>query len=148
MTGHVLFHLGGLAYAAPVPQVREVLRLRGADLVRGGPGEQDLLRLPGRVLPVRDLRPAEAQGGDVLVLADGTGDLAVVVDAVESVLAPGELVPLAVPAVLERYPAYVREVRRRQPSGDPDPGEVVFVVDAPALSADRVPVRTGRPRPT
>lgn len=136
MSGHVIFELGGRRYAAPVAHVREVVRLRTlATLPAMAPGTAGVLDLRGRPLPVVDLRTADAERGDVLVLRAAGGAVGAAVDRVLAVVETGRLQPAAGAAsALARagagaLPDYVLDVLRDVTD---DVGQV-FAVDLVAM---------------
>ena len=119
----VTFRIGDRVYAAPLEDVREVVRLTGlADLPGTSAPFAGVLDLRGSALPVLDLRRAAGgTDGDVLVLAaPGVAAVGVAVDGVAGVVRESEL-PRGDEGSGE-LPAYVLEVRR----GAAGP---VFVVD-------------------
>ena len=111
--GYVTFALGEREFAAPLDDVREVVRLSKLATVPGmRPPLAGLLDLRGTPLPVLDVRgETDRAGGDVLVVDDGAGGrVGVAVDMVHTVLR-GEEVGEPVPAP-PALPPYVVEVRR------------------------------------
>ena len=124
MTHLVTFRIGGRDYAAPLGDVREVVRLQGVvDLPGMAPPLAGVLDLRGTALPVLDLRlDPVAPGGDVLVLEGTAGEpFGVAVDAVRAVLRDDDL-PVGPAQGSGELPAYVVQVRAG--SGGP-----VFLVD-------------------
>jgi purine-binding chemotaxis protein CheW len=138
-TGYVLFQLGESEYAAPLDDVREIVRLDGLErLPAAQPPLAGLVVLRGSPLPVFDVRPILAAGaapdvrGDVLVMTLDGDTVGVAVDRVQAVLPPDALPEADAPA--RALPAYVVGVRRH------DDGPVLLVdlrrlldVAAPAI---------------
>jgi chemotaxis signal transduction protein len=135
MNGLVTFRLGDREYAAPLDDVREVVRLEGlVDLPGMAPPLAGVLDLRGSALPVLDLRPIASPGarGDVLVLelvgvsgAPGLGDsgpVGVAVDQVRAVVALEDLPCAGTTPDVRLLAPYVVDVLR-------GPAGVVFLVD-------------------
>ena len=131
MDGYITFELGGRAFALPLPDVREIVRMAGVLALPGMAAPMmGVLDLRGFPLPVMDLRDEHANGpGDILVLDGRTGEpLGVVVDRVLAVLEPDglhESVGAEGPAGAA-LPPYVRQVLR-------DDRGPVFLVDVRAM---------------
>jgi chemotaxis signal transduction protein len=124
--------MGARELAAPLEQVREVVRAVGVEpLVGVRAPVTGLLQLRGDPLPVVDLRslPEEGDEGDVLVLvADDDGPLGLAVDKVVEVTADDSLVPDDAPRPLG-LPTYVLDVYRAADDGRP-----VFLVHLRSLA--------------
>ena len=90
MSGFLTFVMGGRDLAAPLDQVREIIRAVGVAPLRGVRAPvTGLIELRGDPLPVVDLRAeADAGGhGDVVVMAPGAeGPVGVAVDRVLAVV--------------------------------------------------------------
>lgn len=133
MSGFLTFVLGGRELAAPLTQVREVVRAVGIEPLRGVRAPvTGLLALRGAPLPVVDLRtdPDPGPTGDVVVLApDAEGAVGVAVDRVLAVLAGTDLVADEAPLPFG-LPGYVTCLLRR-PDVETSP---VFLVDLRALA--------------
>lgn len=132
MTGYVTFRLGDRRYAAPLEQVREVVRLAALERLPGLTAPvSGVLELRGSPLPVVDARAlgeAVTPGrGDVLVLQRDGDLVGLAVDAVLAVHGPGALADEA-EAAAAGLPAYVDGVIR-----DPADGTGVLLVDLPTL---------------
>ncbi len=132
MSGYITFRMGARELAAPLDQVREVVRAVGVESLMGVRAPiTGLLVLRGDPLPVVDLRslPEADDPGDVLVLmADHDGPLGLAVDRVVEVSDPDSLVPDASPRPLG-LPPYVTEVMRASNDGRP-----VFLVHLRVLA--------------
>ncbi len=115
MSGYLTFVMGGRDLAAPLDQVREIIRAVGVQPLRGVRAPvTGLIELRGDPLPVVDLR-AEAEpggAGDVVIMAPGPeGPVGIAVDRVIAVVeAEGFVEDLAPRPV--GLPAYVLEVVR------------------------------------
>lgn len=121
--GFVLFRLAEQTFAAPLDEVREIVRLEGLERLPGArPPLAGVVVLRGAPLPVLDVRGAAADGaaGDVLVMDLADDTVGVAVDQVLAVLRPDEL-PEA-DAAPRSLPGYVVGVRRRD-------GQPVLLVD-------------------
>jgi purine-binding chemotaxis protein CheW len=117
VSGYLLFVMGGRDLAAPLSQVREIVRAVGVAPLRGVRAPvTGLIELRGDPLPIVDLRDAEhvesGANGDVVVLVPGPeGPVGLAVDRVVAVVdadqfASDEAVrPLGLPS-------YVLEVLR------------------------------------
>lgn len=121
-TGYVLFRLGESTFAAPLDEVREIVRYDGVEPLPGAePPLAGILVLRGTPIPVMDVRaalgsaPSDEAGGDVLVMALDGDTVGVAVDQVVAVLAPDALDEAAAPA--RSLPSYVVAVRRH--AGNP-----------------------------
>jgi len=135
MSGYLIFDIGGHELAAPLAEVREVVRIDRLDVLPGlEPPITGLMQLRGSPLPVADLRRNRADAdsedtgiglaGDVVLLAMADGSLlGVAVDSVVAVVAQDALVTDggAVPA---GFPNYVVGVLRRVDR----PDDAVFLV--------------------
>ena len=132
MSGYITFRMGARELAAPLEQVREVVRAVGVEpLVGVRAPVTGLLQLRGDPLPVVDLRslPDEGDEGDVLVLVgDDDGPLGLAVDKVVEVTPAESLVEDDAPRPLG-LPGYVIDVRRAADDGRP-----VFLVHLRALA--------------
>src|SRR5262245_61444988 len=124
--------MGARELAAPLEQVREVIRAVGVEpLVGVRAPVTGLLQLRGDQLPVVDLRslPEEGDEGDVIVLvSDDDGPLGLAVDRVVEVTPEDSLLLDDSPRPLG-LPAYVTDVRRAADDGRP-----VFLVHLRALA--------------
>ncbi len=139
MSGYLTVAVGGRELAAPLDQVREVVRAVGIETLPGARAPiTGLVQLRGEPLPVVDLRTAPYPGGtgDLVVLvgrpgAGEAGALALAVDRVIAVMAATDYEPsdAAVPPGL---PGYVTALLR--PAGAPDAPQTVFAVDLWALA--------------
>jgi len=112
-TGLVVFGLGERVFATSLDDVREIVRLQGLEPLPGmAPPLAGVIVLRGVPLPVLDVRAAGAptDAGDVLVMTAGSDVVGVAVDAVHSVVGPGEL-PEAEASPASVLPAYVVGVR-------------------------------------
>lgn len=130
-TGFVLFQLGESTFAAPLDEVREIVRLSGLEPLPGAqPPLAGVVVLRGEPLPVLDVRtvmtagPRPVEGGDVLVMTVDGDTVGVAVDRVTAVLPPDALTDAAAPA--RALPSYVVGVRRHA-------GEPVLLVDLQRL---------------
>ena len=113
MSGYVMFRLGEREFAAMLDGVREVLRLEGLVALPGMTAPMaGVVELRGTPLPVMDLRAADSQRGDVLVLTAGDDAMGVAVDGVVAVRDAGELRPGPDSSVPAGLPSYVVEVLR------------------------------------
>lgn len=126
--GYVTFRLAGRVFAAPLDDVREIVRLTPPEPLPGmRPPLAGVVVLRGAPLPLFDLREAAgpAGRGDVLVVQRTAGQpVGIAVDGAEAVLRPEELGdPTPAP---EALPAYVVEVR-------PAPGGPLLLVDLQVL---------------
>lgn len=130
-SGYVTFRLGDRRYAAPLEQVREVVRLAALERLPGlATPVSGVLELRGSPLPVVDARRrgevAPTERGDVLVLQRDGDLVGLAVDAVLAVHGPGVAEEAEAPAA--GLPAYVGGVIR-----DPADGRAVLLVDLPTL---------------
>ncbi|HYN75548.1 MAG TPA: chemotaxis protein CheW [Candidatus Limnocylindria bacterium] len=132
MNGYITFRMGARELAAPLDQVREVVRATGVETLVGVRAPvTGLLQLRGDPLPVVDLRtlPDRDDDGDVLVLVgDDDGPLGLAVDQVVEVSDAESLVADNAPRPLG-LPNYVLEVLRAADDGRP-----VFLVHLRALA--------------
>ena len=128
MSGYLIFDIGGHELAAPLAEVREVVRVDRLDVLPGlEPPITGLMQLRGKPLPVADLRRsgASAEAGDVVLLSMDDGSLlGVAVDNVVAVVAADALVADESGTVPTGFPAYVVGVLRRADR----PDEPVFLV--------------------
>lgn len=128
MTVRIRFTLDGRLMAAPLEQVREVVRAVGVEQLTGTRAPvSGVLTLNGRPVPVVDLRSGAGDRGDALVMAaapDGVeSDLVVLaVDSVDEVLADDAIADLSTPG--PGLPAYVVGTARLV-----DRDEVLLLVD-------------------
>lgn len=115
MSGYLTFVMGGRDLAAPLDQVREIIRAVGVSPLPGVRAPvTGLIELRGDPLPVVDLRmEADAGGsGDVVVLLPGPeGPVGIAVDRVVAVVESESLVPDEAPRPIG-LPAYVTQVVR------------------------------------
>ena len=115
MSGFLTFVMGGRDLAAPLDQVREIIRAAGVQPLRGVRAPvTGLIELRGDPLPVVDLRDATdaAGGGDVVVMAPGAeGPVGIAVDRVLAVVEQEGFVPDSAPRPVG-LPPYVLEVVR------------------------------------
>jgi purine-binding chemotaxis protein CheW len=139
VSGFLTFVMGGRDLAAPLDQVREIIRAVGVEPLRGVRAPvTGLVELRGDPLPVVDLRadPNPGGQGDVVVMAPGPeGPVGVAVDRVLAVVELEGFVSDTAPRPVG-LPAYVVEVLR---SNDEDHRPVLLVdlrvlcgLDAPA----------------
>lgn len=132
MSGYITFRIGARELAAPLDQVREVVRAVGVESLMGVRAPvTGLLVLRGDPLPVVDLRslPEDDDLGDILVLmADDDGPLGLAVDRVDEVVDAEALVADSAPRPLG-LPAYVQRVVRSTVDARP-----VFLVDLRILA--------------
>ncbi len=137
MSGYITFRIGARELAAPLDQVREVVRAVGVEALMGVRAPvTGLLELRGDPLPVVDLRslPEEGDLGDILVLmADEDGPLGLAVDRVDEVVAAEALIPDPAPRPLG-LPAYVQRVVRSTVDARP-----VLLVDLRTLAGVTTP---------
>jgi len=141
MSGYLVFEIGGHELAAPLAEVREVVRVARLDALPGlEPPVTGLMQLRGSPVPVADLRRGERSAeevGDVVLLAMPDGSLLGV--AVERVIAvvPGDaLVADEAGVVPSGFPSYVTGVLRRVER----PEETVFLVTMSKLVSALVAV--------
>jgi purine-binding chemotaxis protein CheW len=115
VSGYLTFVMGGRDLAAPLDQVREIIRAVGVEPLRGVRAPvTGLIELRGDPLPVVDLRADADPGGngDVVVMAPGPeGPVGVAVDRVLAVVELEGFVADAAPRPVG-LPAYVLEVLR------------------------------------
>jgi len=139
VSGYLTFVMGGRDLAAPLDQVREIIRAVGVEPLRGVRAPvTGLIELRGDPLPVVDLRADTDPGGngDVVVMAPGPeGPVGVAVDRVLAVVELEGFVADVAPRPVG-LPAYVLEVLR---TTDDDHRPVLLVdlrvlcgLDAPA----------------
>jgi purine-binding chemotaxis protein CheW len=132
VNGYITFRMGARELAAPLDQVREVVRATGVETLVGVRAPvTGLLQLRGDPLPVVDLRtlPDRDDEGDVLVLVgDADGPLGLAVDQVVEVSDAESLVSDNAPRPLG-LPNYVLDVLRAADDGRP-----VFLVHLRALA--------------
>lgn len=127
-TGYVMFRLDERTFAAPLDEVREIVRLEGLEPLPGArPPLAGVIVLRGTPLPVLDVRAGAATGrGDVLVMTVDGDTVGVAVDQVLAVLSPDALPAADAPA--RALPSYVVGVRRHD-------GGPVLLVDLRRLLA-------------
>lgn len=135
MSGYLTFEIGGNELAAPLAEVREVVRVDRLEALPAlEPPVTGIMHLRGTPLPVCDLRGADAAGtaGDVVVLATEGGELmGVAVDRVAAVVGTDVLVEDTEADVPLGVPDYVVGLLRRvDQDGDP-----VFLVAMTSLVA-------------
>lgn len=135
MSGYLVFDIGGHELAAPLTEVREVVRIDRLDVLPGlEPPITGLMQLRGSPLPVADLRrnrahavtdgDAAGSAGDVVLLAMADGSLlGIAVDAVVAVVAHDALLDDG-GSVPSGFPSYVVGVLRRVDR----PDDTVFLV--------------------
>ncbi len=115
MSGYLTFVMGGRDLAAPLDQVREIIRAVGVQPLRGVRAPvTGLIELRGDPLPLVDLRAEPDMGGtgDVVVMVPGPeGPVGVAVDRVLAVVEAGGFVSDPGPRPIG-LPAYVVEVLR------------------------------------
>lgn|GEM_PF-1026381 len=115
MSGYLTFVMGGRDLAAPLDQVREIIRAVGVQPLRGVRAPvTGLIELRGDPLPLVDLRAEPDMGGtgDVVVMAPGPeGPVGVAVDRVLAVVEAGGFVCDTGPRPIG-LPVYVVEVLR------------------------------------
>jgi chemotaxis signal transduction protein len=122
VSGYLTFVMGGRDLAAPLAQVREIIRAVGVQALPGVRAPvTGLVELRGDPLPVVDLRGdpeavaragGGAEAGDVVVLLPGPeGPVGVAVDRVLAVIEDGGLVADQAPRPVG-LPSYVIEVVR------------------------------------
>jgi chemotaxis signal transduction protein len=144
VSGFLTFVMAGRELAAPLAQVREVVRATGVQPLRGVRAPvTGLVELRGSPLPVVDLRsdPDAGTTGDVVVLPGGPeGALGVAVDRVLAVVAGDELAGDDAPLPYG-LPGYVTGLLRSV-----DDRRTVFLVDLWVL-AGVPPSVPARPAP-
>ena len=115
MSGYLTFVMGGRDLAAPLDQVREIIRAVGVQPLRGVRAPvTGLIELRGDPLPLVDLRAEPDMGGtgDVVVMAPGPeGPVGVAVDRVLAVVEADGFVSDPGPRPIG-LPGYVVEVLR------------------------------------
>ena len=115
MSGYLTFVMGGRDLAAPLDQVREIIRAVGVQPLRGVRAPvTGLIELRGDPLPLVDLRAEPDMGGtgDVVVMAPGPeGPVGVAVDRVLAVVEASGFVSDPGPRPIG-LPGYVVEVLR------------------------------------
>ena len=136
MSGYLIFDIGGHELAAPLAEVREVVRIDRLDVLPGlEPPVTGLMQLRGSPLPVADLRrnraahdaseTADGAAGDVVLLAMADGSLlGVAVDSVVAVVSQDALIADDAGTVPTGFPSYVVGVLRRVER----PDDAVFLV--------------------
>ena len=137
MSGYLIFDIGGHELAAPLAEVREIVRVDRLDAMPGLEAPvTGVMQLRGSPLPVCDLRRSDGArtattpgsagtAGDVVVLAlPGGSLLGVAVDNVIAVVGPDTLVASGDGAVPTGFPPYVVGVMH--PADRPD--ATVFLV--------------------
>jgi len=140
VSGFLTFVMGGRDLAAPVDQVREIIRAVGVEPLRGVRAPvTGLIELRGDPLPVVDLRAEADPGGqgDVVVMAPGSeGPVGVAVDRVLAVVEIEGFVSDTAPRPVG-LPAYVVDVLRT----NDDDRRPVLLVDLRVLAGlDAAPV--------
>jgi purine-binding chemotaxis protein CheW len=123
VSGYLTFVMGGRDLAAPLDQVREIIRAVGVQPLRGVRAPvTGLIELRGDPLPLVDLRAEPETGGvgDVVVMAPGPeGPVGIAVDRVLAVVEAGGFVSDPGPRPIG-LPAYVVDVlRTADPSYQP-----------------------------
>lgn len=147
MSGFLTFVMGGRDLAAPLDQVREIIRAVGVQPLRGVRAPvTGLIELRGDPLPVVDLRAEADPGGagDVVVMAPGPeGPVGIAVDRVIAVVEAEGFVSDQAPRPVG-LPPYVLEVVRT----NDDAHRPVLLVDLrllaglqPALQPPSEPAR-------
>jgi chemotaxis signal transduction protein len=142
MSGYLIFDLGGRELAAPLAEVREVVRIDRLESLPGlEPPVTGLMQLRGSPLPVCDLRLPTASaavgtdgsgGGDIVLLAlPEVGLLGVAVDRVIAVVAHEALVAVEGGAVPIGMPSYLVGLLRHADRAD----DAVFLVAMDKLVA-------------
>ncbi len=115
MSGYLTFVMGGRDLAAPLDQVREIIRAVGVTPLRGVRAPvTGLIELRGDPLPVVDLRGEADPGatGDVVVMMPGPeGPVGIAVDQVLAVVGPEGFAEDLGPRPVG-LPAYVLSVLR------------------------------------
>jgi purine-binding chemotaxis protein CheW len=132
MTSYLTFRMGSRVLAAPLEQIREVVRAIGVQTLAGVRAPvTGLLELRGVPLPVVDLRTIsdEDELGDIIVVSGAQdGPLGLAVDKVVAVISSDALI--ADEGTLPMgLPAYVLEVLRTV-----DGSRLVFLVDLRVLA--------------
>jgi chemotaxis signal transduction protein len=117
VAGYVLFRLGERRFAAPLDEIREIVRLAGLETLPGAqPPLAGVINLRGVPLPVLDIRgDGTRTAGDVLVMTLDGDPVGVAVDEVCAVLAPEDLPDGEPPS--KTLPSYVVGVRHH--AGNP-----------------------------
>lgn len=132
MSSYLTFRMGARVLAAPLDQVREVVRAVGVETLAGVRAPvTGLLELRGDPLPVVDLRTMhdEDELGDVIVVVPiEEGPLGLAVDKVVAVVT-SESLAVDESALPIGLPAYVLEVLRTVEGDRP-----VFLVDLRVLA--------------
>ena len=87
----VVFSLGSEEYALPIGAVHEIIRFSEPRSVASGvPWIRGVIGLRGKIIPIFDLAArmglAPSSPGKIVIIADGSGQLGVMVDEVEEVL--------------------------------------------------------------
>ena len=87
----VVFSLGNEEYALPIGAVHEIIRFSEPRSVASGvPWIRGVIGLRGKIIPIFDLAArmglAPSSPGKIVIIADGSGQLGVMVDEVEEVL--------------------------------------------------------------
>jgi purine-binding chemotaxis protein CheW len=131
-TSYLTFRMGARVLAAPLDQIREVVRAAGVETLAGVRAPvTGLLELRGNPLPVVDLRTIhdEDELGDVIVVTGAEdGPLGLAVDRVVAVVT-SEALTADEGALPIGLPAYVLEVLRTV-----DGSRTVFLVDLRVLA--------------
>ena len=139
MSGYLTFDIGGHELAAPLAEVREVVRIERLESLPGlQPPVTGIMHLRGTPLPVCDLRGTAERGtaGDVVVLATADGGLmGVAVDRVVAVVGSDVLAADTDAEVPLGLPAYVVGVLRHSDR----PESPIFLVAMNSL-VDRLAV--------
>jgi purine-binding chemotaxis protein CheW len=127
VSGYLTFVMGGRDLAAPLDQVREIIRAVGVQPLRGVRAPvTGLIELRGDPLPLVDLRAEPETGGvgDVVVMAPGPeGPVGIAVDRVLAVVEVGGFVRDPGPRPIG-LPAYVVDVLR---TADPSYSPVLLI---------------------
>lgn len=111
-SGYVTFRLGEREFAAPLTDVREVLRLSDLQELPGmEPPLAGVIQVRGNPLPVLDVRSGDRLSGDVLVVIRAGEPCGIAVDAVTAVRGAHEL-HQAGGTGIGGLPGYVVEVLR------------------------------------
>jgi len=137
VSSYLTFRMGTRVLAAPLDQVREVVRAAGVEALAGVRAPvTGLLELRGQPLPVVDLRTMHDDDdlGDVIVVTGADeGPIGLAVDKVVSVV-PGDSLDADEAGLPLGLPAYVLEVLRGADSDRP-----VFLVDLRVLAGVAAP---------
>jgi chemotaxis signal transduction protein len=142
VSSYLTFRMGTRVLAAPLDQIREIVRAAGVETLAGVRAPvTGLLELRGDPLPVVDLRTLhdEDELGDVIVVTGAEdGPLGLAVDKVVAVVT-GEALAADDGALPIGLPAYVLEVLRTVDGDRP-----VFLIDLHVLAGVAAPVGPGR----